>query len=76
MIDRKLVRNIDYTLIFAVLVLVIIGVVVISSATHAPTTGDYGLVKRQAAWAVISLIAGFAVITMDYNTLQCLLLYI
>lgn len=69
MIDKKLVRNIDYTLIFAVLVLVIIGIIVISSATHAPTTGDYGLVKRQVAWAAISLLAGFVVITMDYNTL-------
>ncbi len=69
MIDKKLVRNIDYTLIFAVLALVVIGIIVISSATHAPTTGDYGLVKRQAAWAVISLVAGFVVITMDYNTL-------
>jgi len=69
MIEKKLVKNIDYALVFAILVLICIGIIVVSSATHAPDTGDYGLVKRQIAWAVISLVAGFMVITIDYNTL-------
>jgi len=69
LIEKKLIKNIDYTLIFAILVLLCIGILVVSSATHAPDTGDYGFVKRQAAWAVISLVIGFVVIIIDYNTL-------
>ena len=69
LIEKKLIKNIDYTLVFAILALLCIGILVVSSATHAPDTGDYGLVKRQAIWAVISLIVGFVVITVDYNTL-------
>ncbi len=69
MIDKKLVRNVDYMLILAIIVLICISIIIISSATHAPDTGDYGMVKRQIIWAVISLFAGLVVITIDYNTL-------
>ncbi len=69
MIEKKLVKNIDYTLVFAIVALLCISIVIVSSATHAPDSGDYGLVKRQIAWAIISLGVAFMVITVDYNTL-------
>lgn len=69
MIEKKLIKNIDYVLLFIILVLLCAGVLLVSSATHAPETGDYRLVKRQILWAIISLALGFAIIAVDYNTL-------
>jgi rod shape determining protein RodA len=68
LIEKKLVKNIDYMLILAIILLVCISIAVLSSATHAPDTGDYGMVKRQIMWGVISLVVGFIIITVDYNT--------
>ncbi len=69
MLEKKLIKNIDYTLLFIVLLLLCVGILLVSSATHAPDTGNYGLVKRQIAWAIVGLVIGFAVIIIDYNTL-------
>ncbi len=69
MLEKKLIKNIDYALFFVVLILLCIGILLVSSATHAPDTGNYGLVKRQIAWAIVGLIIGFLIIIIDYNTL-------
>jgi rod shape determining protein RodA len=68
MIDRKLVKNIDFVLLLAVIALIGISVTVISSATHVPDTGNYSYIQRQLVWFVLSLFTMFAVIMVDYNT--------
>uniref|UniRef100_A0A7C1IZF8 Peptidoglycan glycosyltransferase RodA n=2 Tax=Bacteria TaxID=2 RepID=A0A7C1IZF8_9THEO len=55
---RKLLRTLDYTLLSTVLLIILYGLVAISSATHVtnPTGADpFLFMKRQALWALIGL---------------------
>lgn len=66
MLDRSQIGNIDWILIGLLILNSAIGVVVIhSSAEHL--SGDYHL--KQMFWILMSLIALFAFLSIDYNSL-------
>ncbi len=72
MIDRRLVRDIDWVLIGLLLLLSAVGVVfVYSSSRFLP--GNYAV--RQFLWIGISLLAMFAVTLVDYKFLVSYSLY-
>lgn len=68
MLDKKLLKNIDFTLIFIVFILFIISLFVISSATHM--TIEDGL-TRQVKMQIIAFILGIfvmaAILCIDYS---------
>ncbi|WHH61049.1 rod shape-determining protein RodA [Petroclostridium sp. X23] len=68
MFDRKLLKNFDTFTIIIIVILVTIGIIAISSATHVHETGDFSAVKKQIMWFVFGLIAMGVVISIDYNT--------
>lgn len=74
MIDRKLVRQVDWVLVFTVLSLVGFGLVAIYSATYAtlgPMVGDplYYL-KRQLMYIVVGLVGGCVISSVDYRVYE------
>jgi len=64
----KQLRSLDWVLIGAVLMLTCIGLLFIASASRAQPVGGDPLfyVKRQAMWAVVSIVAMIVVIFVDY----------
>jgi len=66
MLDRTQIGNIDWILIFLLLLNSAVGVAVIYSSTHH-LPGDYTL--RQTFWIMVSLIALFVFLMIDYNFL-------
>lgn len=72
-IDKKLLRNFDYTLLITVLIIIVFGIIILSSATHITSgKGDdpYSYVKRQALWVFIGLVAISIVLRVNYQTLS------
>jgi len=72
MIERKLLRNLDYVTIILIIALVGLSLVIISSATHVTDTGNYSFIQRQMIWFIVGLTAIIAVLWVDYNTLGSL----
>ena len=70
MIDRRLIPHIDWALLAAILVLALLGLVMIYSATYDPTTGQVGPELSRQLWALaLGLIAFVVCLTIDYRTL-------
>lgn len=67
--DKRLLKNIDYVLIVSVIIVSILGIIAISSATHVTNGGSTKNVILQSIWLVISLSAAFLMIKTDYNVL-------
>ena len=67
LIDKKLTKNIDYGLIVSVILLIIIGVFAIASATQMLSGGSTSLVKVQIVAFVLGVIAVLFVLIIDYN---------
>ncbi|NLY73708.1 MAG: rod shape-determining protein RodA [Firmicutes bacterium] len=69
--DRRLFKNLDYNLLAVVGLLIIIGLVMVYSATHARTDltkGDpFVFVKKQAVAATIGIILLFTLLFFDYR---------
>ena len=67
MIDRKLWRTFDYTLLLTVLLISVISIVIIRSATLNNITGDsLYFVRKQVLWVGIGLIVMFVTVLLDY----------
>lgn len=67
MFDRRLWRNFDFLLLLIVCAIMLVGLVVISSATMENLSGDpFYFAKRQAVWAVLGLAALLLVTGIDY----------
>ncbi|MFC2160821.1 rod shape-determining protein RodA [Acidobacteriota bacterium] len=66
MLDRTHIGNIDWILIGLLLLNSLIGIAAISSSSQ-PLPGDYSL--KQLFWIIVSLIALFVFISIDYNSL-------
>lgn len=71
MLNRRMLKNLDYTLIFAVMSLLLISLVIISSATHVTTATEepYYYLERQAVFTVVNGLLIFFLLTVDYNAL-------
>lgn len=69
--DRRLLRNLDYPLLCTVAGLVVIGLLMIYSATRANTALDYGdtyfFVKKQLASVVGGLVGMILIFFLDYR---------
>ncbi|MEG1412943.1 MAG: rod shape-determining protein RodA [Acidaminococcaceae bacterium] len=68
----RILRNMDYVLLFAVLALIGIGIVLIGSATHINHQSDdrYYFVYRQGIFALINLVLLFVSLRFDYRFLS------
>ena len=69
----RLVENLDYTLLFAVVFLCFYGLLVLYSSTRlAATVGSdpYFFLKRQSLWALIGFILLSIIIFIDYHNLE------
>ncbi|MGA1868772.1 MAG: rod shape-determining protein RodA [bacterium] len=69
MIDRRLLKNFDWVLLFITLLLCTIGLVQIYSATFDPTGAIKNLALKQLYWILIGLTMAFCVISIDYHRL-------
>jgi rod shape determining protein RodA len=70
MIDRRLSPHIDWALIAAILVLAVVGLVMIYSATYDPTTEQVGPQLSRQLWALaIGLVALVVCLMVDYRVL-------
>lgn len=74
--DKKFFKYVDYSLILAVMAIVFIGMLAISSATDAPSTGDYSYVRMQLVWFIIGFIAMIIIMNVDYKVIGEMALYI
>lgn len=64
--DRRLLKNFDLTLFLATLAIITFGCMMIYSASKGGHAGG-SYVERQLMWAVIGLIAGAVVASIDYG---------
>lgn len=64
-INKKIFKNMDYGILFCVIVVVIIGIITIGSATSISSSSF----KYQIAWFIISIPIVFALLLIDYNTI-------
>ncbi|MFQ3573201.1 MAG: rod shape-determining protein RodA [Thermodesulfovibrionales bacterium] len=71
-IDRRLISHLDYVTFFIVLILAIIGVLTIYSATRPPVDifQQQDFYIKQIVWLLISIIFMLMVLTFDYIWLQ------
>jgi rod shape determining protein RodA len=67
MVQRKMLRNLDYVFILTVMVILGFSLVVLSSANLTIPGDPTGFVKKQALWIVIGTVALIVVMAFDYN---------
>ena len=65
----RILKRLDYVLLFAVLALTAIGITLIGSATHINLTSEdrYWFVQRQSMFAVLNLMFIFFSLRFDYR---------
>lgn len=70
--NNRMLRRMDFTLIGAVAVIILISLVVIGSATHINAPGDerYYFVQRQGIFAIVNCAMIFFLMNFDYKILQ------
>ncbi|RPF49365.1 rod shape determining protein RodA [Thermodesulfitimonas autotrophica] len=69
---RKILRTLDYTLLVTAILIVLYGLVAISSATHVTNpaaTDPFLFMKRQALWALIGFTAAGLLVCWRYEEL-------
>jgi len=69
MIDRRLLKNFDWVLLFDALLLCAIGLIQIYSATFDSTGNTNNLALKQSYWVLIGMAIAFLVISIDYHRL-------
>ncbi len=71
MLSRRLLKNLDFTVITVTVLLVLISLVIIGSATHVNTPGEdrYWYVQRQGLFAIANLFVIFVLLHFDYKSL-------
>jgi rod shape determining protein RodA len=75
--DRRLWRNLDFTLLLLTCALVLVGLVVISSATLVNISGDqFFYARRQAVWAVLGFSGLLLLTSIDYTQIHRLAPYL
>ncbi|MGV8145923.1 MAG: rod shape-determining protein RodA [Alkaliphilus sp.] len=65
---NRLIKKIDYTLIIAVLIICVFGVVVISSATNSLSSGSERFIRTQSVSIVLGIFAILIILLFDYKT--------
>ena len=64
-VQPRLLKNFDFTLLFAALAIIIYGCVMIYSASRGGRVGA-GYVERQVIWAVLGLVGAAIIATIDH----------
>ncbi|MHB9093636.1 MAG: rod shape-determining protein RodA [Eubacteriales bacterium] len=70
MIDRRTLKKFDFILFIVTVLIILFGLLTLSSATHATMTrgGDaLAYVKKQAMWFILGLAAITAILKIDYE---------
>lgn len=67
-IDGRLIRKMDYSLIVIVLIICILGVVMVGSATRNLSVGSERFIRTQVVSLVLGVLAIVFVLLFDYNT--------
>lgn len=67
MIDRRLFLHVDWTMIFIVALISILGILSIYSATYPHQGNTKYLYLRQIYWVILGLVLLFLVISLDYH---------
>jgi cell division protein FtsW len=72
MIDRRVTTRVrlDYMLLLAVAVLLVLGLMMVYSATFALGDDSFYFLKRQVAWTALGLVALIALSQFDYRVLR------
>jgi rod shape determining protein RodA len=70
MLNRRLLKNLDITLVVSVLLLLGISLIVISSATHVTTATEdpYWYLQRQSIFTVVNILLIVFILSFDYHT--------
>ena len=69
-LDFKLIREIDKTLLISIILLVLFGILNIYLCTKAGVgniTDPYYFVKKQITWFIISIVAMYILVSIDYS---------
>lgn len=66
--DRKLIKNIDIGIVVSTVLLIIIGMIAISSATHTSAGGLSGELKVQITAFILGLFAVLFILVIDYKS--------
>jgi rod shape determining protein RodA len=67
--DRKLLKNVEYPILIAIILITIISVLIISSATHATSPeGSFRTARMQIFWFGVGLVAMIFMISIDYHS--------
>ena len=69
---RRYIRNLDWILIWTILLLSVTGMVLIASATHgdALVTGQNRFVQRQGLFLLADVLLAIGIISLDYHSLK------
>lgn len=70
--NKRWLRRLDFTLIFAAVTIILTSLVVIGSATHinASSVGKFGFVQRQGVFALLNIALAVFLMNFDYKMLQ------
>jgi rod shape determining protein RodA len=68
MINKKLLKHLDFTLIFIITLIFIVGIFMIASATNVTEVGLTRQVKMQVVAFVVGLVVMGFMLLIDYNT--------
>jgi len=67
LIDRRLIRNLDYIVLVTVLLLVAFGLAMVYSATHASQADSLLTVKKQLVGVVLGFLGLTLIVLVDYH---------
>ncbi|MBR1760370.1 MAG: rod shape-determining protein RodA [Schwartzia sp.] len=68
--NKRLLRRLDFTLIFAAAAIILMSLVVIGSATHINTASGGSFVQRQGIFAILNIALAVFLMNFDYKMLQ------
>lgn len=68
LIDKKLIKNIDIGIVISTMLLIIFGMIAISSATHITTGGSAGTLKVQIVAFILGIIGVLVIMLIDYKS--------
>ncbi|MDF2502222.1 MAG: rod shape-determining protein RodA [Anaerosporomusa subterranea] len=71
MLNRRLLRNLDFILILDIIALIVVSLIFIGSATHinTPSEDRYWYVQRQGIFALINIVIIFVMLHFDYKSI-------
>lgn len=66
--NRKLLRELDFKLLFSIIVIVLFGIMNIYSATHMKS--GISIAKAQLVWLAICIVVTYVILCIDYSLIQ------